>query len=116
VGSAVLDVVQQEGLQEHARTTGDVLLERLRALADRHQLIGDVRGSGLFIGVELVKDRVTLEPARAEASDVVNRMRQRGILLGTDGPLDNVLKIRPPMPFSHENADLFARELDAVLP
>jgi 4-aminobutyrate aminotransferase-like enzyme/Ser/Thr protein kinase RdoA (MazF antagonist) len=116
VGSAVLDVVQQEGLQEHARTTGDVLLERLRALADRHQLIGDVRGSGLFIGVELVKDRVTLEPAAAEASDVVNRMRQRGILLGTDGPLDNVLKIRPPMPFSNENADLFARELDAVLP
>lgn len=116
VGTAVLDVVQQEGLQEHACAAGDVLLGRLRALANRHQIIGDVRGSGLFVGVELVKDPVTLEPAAGEATDVVNRMRERGILLGTDGPFDNVLKIRPPMPFSIDNAELFARELDAVLP
>jgi 4-aminobutyrate aminotransferase-like enzyme len=116
VGIAVLDVVQQEGLQEQARVVGDALLERLRALAGRHPIVGDVRGSGLFVGVELVTDRGTLEPATTAASDAVNRMRERGILLGTDGPFDNVLKIRPPMPFTLENADLLARELDAVLP
>jgi 4-aminobutyrate aminotransferase-like enzyme len=112
----VLDVVQQEGLQEQARVVGDALLERLRALAVRHPIVGDVRGSGLFVGVELVTDRGTLEPATAAASDAVNRMRERGVLLGTDGPFDNVLKIRPPMPFTLEDADLFARELDGVLP
>jgi 4-aminobutyrate aminotransferase-like enzyme/Ser/Thr protein kinase RdoA (MazF antagonist) len=116
VGTAVLDVVQQEGLQEQARVVGDALLERLRALAGRHPIVGDVRGSGLFIGVELVTDRGTLEPATAAAADAVNRMRERGILLGTDGPFDNVLKIRPPMPFTLEDANHFARELDGVLP
>jgi 4-aminobutyrate aminotransferase-like enzyme len=116
VGLAVLDVVQQERLQDHARETGDALLARLRALREAHPIVGDVRGSGLFIGVELVKDRETLEPATADASDAVNRMRERGILLGTDGPFENVLKIRPPMPFTLEDADLFVRELDALLP
>jgi 4-aminobutyrate aminotransferase-like enzyme len=116
VGLAVLDVVQQERLQEHAREVGDVLLAGLRALRDSHPIVGDVRGSGFFIGVELVKDRETLDPATAEASEVVNRMRERGILLGTDGPFENVLKIRPPMPFTREDADLFLRELDAALP
>jgi 4-aminobutyrate aminotransferase-like enzyme/Ser/Thr protein kinase RdoA (MazF antagonist) len=116
VGIAVLEVVQQERLQDHAREVGDALLARLRALGDAHRIVGDVRGSGLFIGVELVKDRETLEPATAEAVDTVNRMRERGILLGTDGPFDNVLKIRPPMPFTADDVDLFIRELDAVLP
>ena len=104
VGLAVLDVVQEERLQDHALRVGAALLEALRRLAARHPLVGDVRGSGLFLGVELVKDRATLEPAAAEASDVVNRMRERGILLGTDGPFHNVLKIRPPMPFTREDA------------
>jgi len=115
VGIAVLDVVEQERLQEHARDVGDALLARLRALPDAHPIVGDVRGSGLFIGVELVKNRETLEPATAEANDVKNRLRERGILIGTDGPFDNVLKIRPPMPFTLEDADLLARELDAAL-
>jgi 4-aminobutyrate aminotransferase-like enzyme len=114
-GLAVLDVVQQERLQEHAAAVGGALLNALRGLAGHHPLVGDVRGSGLFLGVELVKDRETLEPAAAEASDVVNRMRERGILLGTDGPFANVLKIRPPMPFTRENAELLAATLDAVL-
>ena len=70
-----------------------------------HPLVGDIRGSGLFLGVELVKDRETLEPATAEAADVINRMRDRGILIGTEGPFANVLKIRPPMPFTLEDAD-----------
>ena len=115
VGLAVLDVVQEERLQEHAREVGAALLDALRPLAARHPLVGDVRGSGLFLGVELVKDRGTLEPATAEASDIVNRMRERGILLGTDGPFANVLKIRPPMPFTRENGDHLAATLDDVL-
>jgi 4-aminobutyrate aminotransferase-like enzyme/Ser/Thr protein kinase RdoA (MazF antagonist) len=115
VGLAVLDVVQEEHLQEHAREVGDTLFDALRALAAKHPLVGDVRGSGLFLGVELVKDRDTLEPATAEASDLANRMRERGILLGTDGPFANVLKIRPPMPFSRENGAHLAATLDEVL-
>ena len=115
VGLAVLDVVQEERLQEHAREVGAALLDALRPLVDRHPLVGDVRGSGLFLGVELVKDRGTLEPATVEASDIINRMRERGILLGTDGPFANVLKIRPPMPFTRENGDHLAATLDDVL-
>jgi 4-aminobutyrate aminotransferase-like enzyme len=115
VGLAVLDVVQEERLQDHAASVGASLLEALRQLAAQRPLIGDVRGSGLFLGVELVKDRVTLEPAAAEASDVVNGMRERGILLGTDGPFANVLKIRPPMPFTLEDADQLVAALDEVL-
>lgn len=115
VGIAVLDVVREERLQEHALRVGEYLLSKLRPLADRHAIVGDVRGSGLFLGVELVRDRKTLEPAGAEASFVANRMRERGILLGTDGPFHNVVKIRPPMPFSERDADLLVSALDASL-
>ena len=78
-------------------------------------MVGDVRGSGLFLGVELVRDRETLEPAGTEASYVANRLRELGILLGTDGPYHNVVKIRPPMPFNIEDADLVVGALDRVL-
>ncbi len=115
IGVAVLDVVRDERLQEHAREVGERVLEGLRLLAGRHELIGDVRGSGLFLGVELVRSRATLEPAGEEASFVANRMRERGILLGTDGPYHNVIKIRPPMPFSAEDGELLVRELDLAL-
>jgi 4-aminobutyrate aminotransferase-like enzyme len=115
IGVAVLDVLRDEGLQEHARVVGSRMLGGLRALAERHSIIGDVRGSGLFLGVELVRNRATLDPAGPEASFVANRMRERGILLGTDGPHHNVIKIRPPMPFSLEDGDLLVRELDRVL-
>jgi 4-aminobutyrate aminotransferase-like enzyme len=81
----------------------------------RFPLVGDVRGSGLFIGIELVRDRATLEPATAEASYVVNRLRERGILAGTDGPYENVLKIRPPLIFSHTDARLFVETLATIL-
>jgi 4-aminobutyrate aminotransferase-like enzyme len=115
VGLAVLDVVEEEQLQAHAARVGTHLLARLRPLVERGSLAGDVRGSGLFIGVELVRDRRTLEPATAEASDVVNRLREEGILIGTDGPHHNVLKIRPPMPFTIEDADRLASSLDSIL-
>ena len=115
VGLAVLDAVQEEGLQAHALAVGERMLAALRPLAERHAIVGDVRGSGLFLGVELVRDRSTLEPAAEEASFVANRMREEGILLGTDGPFHNVVKIRPPMPFSSSDADELTATLEKVL-
>jgi 4-aminobutyrate aminotransferase-like enzyme/Ser/Thr protein kinase RdoA (MazF antagonist) len=115
VGLAVLDVVEEEALQAHAREVGDALLRRLRGLMAAHALIGDVRGSGLFLGVELVRQHETREPATGEAADVVNLLRERGILIGTEGAFANVLKIRPPMPFTHDDADLLVRTLDEAL-
>lgn len=115
IGLKVLEVVQEEKLQSHARHVGKRLLEGLRGLQVKHEIIGDVRGSGLFVGVELVRSRKTLEPARLEADRIVNRMREEGILLGTDGPFHNVIKIRPPMPFSEVDADLFVATLEEIL-
>jgi 4-aminobutyrate aminotransferase-like enzyme len=115
VGLAVLQVMREEGLQAHALRVGNHMLEGLRPLVQHHALVGDVRGSGLFLGVELVRDRQTLEPAGEEAALVANRMRERGILLGTDGPYHNVLKIRPPMAFSVSDADLLVATLDRIL-
>ncbi len=112
-GLAVLDVLEEEGLQENARVVGDYLLASLRGL--EHELIGDVRGCGLFLGVELVRDRVTLEPASLEASRVVNRLRERGVLTGTDGPHHNVIKLRPPLCFTKEDADRFVGVLGEMI-
>jgi len=114
-GLAVLDVVEEEGLQEHARRLGDRLLAGLRDLQSRHALVGDVRGRGLFLGAELVRDRETLEPAGEEAGHVADRLRERGILAGTDGPHHNVLKIRPPLILQETDADFFLEVLDEVL-
>jgi len=115
IGLAVLDVLRDEQLQSHALRIGQRMLAGLRPFVDRHPIVGDVRGSGLFLGVELVRDRTTLEPAGSEASYVANRLREMGILLGTDGPHHNVVKIRPPMPFDAEDADLLVGALDRVL-
>jgi 4-aminobutyrate aminotransferase-like enzyme/Ser/Thr protein kinase RdoA (MazF antagonist) len=115
IGLAVLDVVIEEDLQSHALQVGNRMLEGLRQLMDRYSIIGDVRGSGLFLGVELVRNRDTLEPATVEASLIVNRMRELGILLGTDGPFHNVIKIRPPMPFSVADADMLVETMDGIL-
>jgi 4-aminobutyrate aminotransferase-like enzyme/Ser/Thr protein kinase RdoA (MazF antagonist) len=114
-GLAVLDVLESERLQANARETGAWLMRGLEALAERHALIGDVRGSGFFIGVELVRDRTTLEPAAAATKLVVNGLRDRGVLVSTDGHRGNVLKLRPPMVFSKANADLLLERLDEVL-
>ncbi len=115
IGLAVLDVIADERLQEHALKVGEHLLAGLRSLMEKHRIIGDVRGLGLFVGVELVLDRETLAPAAAQASYVVNRLRERGILLSTDGPLHNVLKMKPPLVFSEANADFLVATLDAIL-
>ncbi len=115
VGLAVLDVIEEEGLQANARVVGDHLLSRLRQLATRHRLIGDVRGRGLFLGIELVRDRDTLEPAAEEATTVIEAMRDRGVLLTTEGPFHNVLKIKPPMVWTTAHADIFTDTLDEVL-
>jgi 4-aminobutyrate aminotransferase-like enzyme/Ser/Thr protein kinase RdoA (MazF antagonist) len=115
IGLAVLDVIQTEGLQGHALRVGGYLLDRLRELMPRHPVIGDVRGLGLFVGVELVRDRGTLEPAGEEASYVANRMKEGGVLMSTDGPWHNVLKIKPPLVFTEADADFLAATLDRVL-
>src|SRR5436190_14029393 len=115
IGVEVLNVVLEEQLQSHAMAVGDSMLGGLRELMSRHEIIGDVRGSGMFLGVELVKSRDTREPATAEADVVVNWMRDSGILLGTDGPFHNVLKIRPPMPFTREDANRLVSTLDNIL-
>jgi 4-aminobutyrate aminotransferase-like enzyme len=114
-GLAVLDVVRDEGLQDRALDVGTNLLAVLRMMMEEHRLIGDVRGSGLCLGVELVLDRVSGEPAPAQAKHVVNRLRELGILTGTDGPHENVIKLRPPLVLSHEDGDLFLSAFDQVL-
>jgi len=107
VGLAVLDVIRGEGLQENALATGDYLLRGLAGLAQRHPSVRDVRGLGLFLGFEL--------PAAEEADALVNRMKDLGVLLSTDGPLHNVIKIKPPLVFSRADADLLLERLDRVL-
>ena len=115
IGLAVLDVIRDEDLQAHALAVGEYFMRGLRVLAEKHVIIGDVRGAGLFIGVELVRDRETLEPATQEAGEIVNAMRDRGVLLSTDGPFENVLKIKPPMVLVEDDVDMALRCLDDVL-
>jgi 4-aminobutyrate aminotransferase-like enzyme/Ser/Thr protein kinase RdoA (MazF antagonist) len=115
VGLAVLDVLREERLPENALRVGNYLLKRLRALPEGHSLIGDVRGSGLFLGIDLVNDQESREPATEQADYIVNRLRERGILAGTDGPHHNVIKLRPPLIFSEADANLFVETLDLVL-
>jgi len=112
VGLEVLDVIRDEGLVENAQAVGARLLSGLVELQGRHDLIGDVRGAGLFLGVELVRDRTSLEPAADEAQRIVETARRSGVLLSTDGPLHNVLKIKPPLVFSHGDSERLLGTLD----
>ena len=114
VADAVLGVIKREGLQANALAVGNHLAAGLRRLGQRYGLIGDVRGSGLFIGAELVRDGAKT-PATAETAQVVNGLRQRRVLISATGPAANILKIRPPLVFSQENADLFLDTLGEVL-
>lgn len=114
VGLAVLDIIEEEKLQEHAYQVGNHFLAGLEQLMDTFPLIGDVRGRGLYLGAELVRDRKTLEPAAEEAAYIINRLRDHGMLLSTDGPLHNVLKIKPPLVFTRADADRVLNTLDKV--
>ncbi len=115
VGLAVLDAIEEGGLQSHAAVVGDHLIARLRELQQVHQAIGDVRGSGLFIGVELVDDRSEKTPAPTLASRVVEHAKDAGVLLSVDGVFRNVLKIKPPMTFTIADADRMTAALDEAL-
>lgn len=115
VGMAVLDVIEQEGLREKAEKIGRKLREGLLKLARRHPMIAEIRGSGLFVGVELVQDSAMRAPATKEAAAVVDALRKRRVLISATGRAGNVLKIRPPLVFSVEHADLFLSELDHAL-
>ncbi|MDH4557090.1 aminotransferase class III-fold pyridoxal phosphate-dependent enzyme [Pseudomonas sp. BN417] len=114
-GQAVLDIIRDEQLQQRSQELGDYLLAGLQHLQERHPLIGDVRGAGLFLGVELVTDRTTKNPAAAQTRRVVNAMRERGVLISAAGPLENILKIRPLLVFQREHADLLLEAVDGAL-
>lgn len=115
VGQAVLEVIEGEGLVRNAHDTGAFLRDGLRDLAKRHEIIGDVRGAGLFVGVELVTDRARKTPASAETARLVNGLRDRRVLISAAGPDANVLKIRPPLVFRQEHAERFLEAMEAVL-
>jgi 4-aminobutyrate aminotransferase-like enzyme len=115
VALAVLDVIEEEGLQARAAEVGAHLKSSLMSLAERHPMIGDVRGLGLFLGIELVREAESLTPATREAAEAIELMKDRGVLLSTDGPFENVIKIKPPLVFSRGNADELVAGLDEVL-
>lgn len=112
---AVLEEIKDKNLVENAKTTGEHALHRMKKLADKYDVIGDVRGSGLIFGAEMVLDQTNKNPARDFTDSVINAMRERGIVHSKLGREKNTLKIRPPMPFSIENADLLFDTLDDVL-
>ncbi|MFD0345376.1 aminotransferase class III-fold pyridoxal phosphate-dependent enzyme [Kitasatospora aburaviensis] len=114
-GLTVLDVLRDEDLQGNAVRVGGHLRDRLRALADRHALVGAVHGSGLYLGVELVRDRDTLEPAPEETAELCDRMLELGVVVQPTGDHLNVLKIKPPLCIDRPAADFFADALDRAL-
>jgi alanine-glyoxylate transaminase/(R)-3-amino-2-methylpropionate-pyruvate transaminase len=114
-GRAVLEVIDADGIQANAARVGSRLLAGFHALADRHSIIGDVRGLGLMLGIELVTDRVTKEPARAECARVFETCRELGLLIGKGGLWGNVLRIKPPMCLTAADADFMVEALDEAL-
>ncbi|WP_234187931.1 aspartate aminotransferase family protein [Shinella sp. NM-101] len=114
-GKAVLDTIRIEGLQQNALEVGTYLMEGLRTLARSHPAIGDVRGSGLFVGVEIISDPAAKQADAALTTRIVNGLRRRRVLISASGPRANVLKIRPPLVFSRENADMLLEALEDVL-
>ena len=115
VGLAVIQVIEKEGLVENAANIGEYVLQGFRELQAKYECIGDVRGRGLFFGIDLVSDRGTKQPDAGSAKRIVNELRNRGILMSKIGEHDNVLKLRPPLCFSKQNADQLIAMLDEVL-
>jgi alanine-glyoxylate transaminase/(R)-3-amino-2-methylpropionate-pyruvate transaminase len=114
-GLAVLDVIEEDGLQENARVVGGRLMEGLRGLMATHPTIGDVRGMGLMLGMELVRDRGTREPAKAETLQLLEEAREAGVLLGKGGLDGNVVRIKPPMCITADDADFAVEVIDRAL-
>lgn len=114
-GIAVLEVIEAEGLVENAQRTGAYVVKLLKQLQARHELIAEIRAAGLFIGVELRRGGTAGAPAPTEAARIVNLLRERRVLISTAGPRGNVLKIRPPLVFGTEHADLLIDNLDQAL-
>lgn len=115
VANAVLDVIENEKLMEHATKIGSYLMQEFKKLKEKHEIIGDVRGEGMFIGVDLVKSRETREPATAEAAYINSRLKEKYVLLSNDGPHHNVLKFKSPIVFSIDDANELITKLDLVL-
>jgi len=115
IGQAVLNVIEDEQLQENAKTVGEYFIGQLNMLKQKYECIGDVRGSGLFIGVELVKNRISMEPDTHLAGKIKNELRNQFVLLSTDGPYDNVIKSKPPLCFNKKNVDEVIYKLGMVL-
>jgi len=115
IGREVLAVVEDEQMSQNAILVGNHLLKGLKKLQEQFLIIGDVRGHGLFLGFELVKDREAKIPAPEAATYLANRMRQRAILMSTDGPDHNVIKIKPPMCFTMDDANFLLAQLEIVL-
>jgi len=112
-GLAVLDVLESENLQQRAHDVGRYLKTKFESLQQRLELIGDVRGAGLFMGIELVRYRQTLEPATSETSFICSQLKSKyHILTSIDGPFDNVIVIKPPMVFSEHDADYFVASFE----
>ena len=114
-GLAVLETLEAENLQANALEIGAYLLTELEAVAQRFKRVGDVRGKGLYLGVELVRDRKSKKPDRAATTRVVDMLRDRNILVGIAGPHGNILKIRPPLCFARDHADLLVKRLSDSL-
>ena len=114
-GLAVLDVIEKEGLQDNALTVGKRLTDGLNELSARHQCIGDIRGTGLFLAVEFVSDREVRTPDARLTRELVNDLRHRGVLTGSIGPDDNIIKLRPPMVLTLDDADFLLATLDESL-
>lgn len=115
IGSTVLDIIIGDGLQQQAKEVGAYFADSLREVQRRQPLIGDIRAQGLYLGVELVRDRDTKEPARAEAFEVTELMKDEGVIVFPNGVYDNVLKIKPPMTFQNHHVDIYCEALDRVL-
>ncbi|CAL4157192.1 unnamed protein product, partial [Meganyctiphanes norvegica] len=115
IANAVLDVIENEKLLDNAKKVGAYILGEFARLKKNHKLIGDIRGQGMFLGLDLVKNRETREPATAEAAYINKRLKENFVLLSADGPYRNVLKFKSPMVFTIENAKELIKKLDEVM-
>jgi len=115
IGKAVLEAIEQDGLQQNCAEVGTHFLKGLQGLKEKHSVIGDVRGKGLMLGVELVKDRTTKEPAKEECASVFERAKELGLIVGKGGLFGNTLRIKPPMCFTQADADFAVEVLDIAL-